>query len=144
MRGDVGGHAHGNAAGAVYQQVREAAGQHGGLHQRFVKVWVKIDRVLIDLAQQVHGKLGHARLGITHGSRAVAIDRAKVALPLYQKVADGEILRKAHHRIIHAAVAMGVVFAQHIAHQAGAFAVGFIGRHAQLAHCIQDAAVHGL
>jgi hypothetical protein len=76
--------------------------------------------------------------------RAVAVHGAEVALALHQRIADVKVLRQAHHGVVHAAVAVGVVFAQHVAHDAGAFAVGLVGRHAQLVHRVQYAPVHGL
>ena len=39
---------------------------------------------------------------------------------------------------------MGVVFAQAVAHDAGALAVGLVGRVAQFQHGVEDAPLHGL
>ena len=141
---DVGGHADRDAAGAVDQQVREAGGQDGGLHQRLVKVGVEVDGVLLDALQQVGGQLGHAGLGVTHGRRAVAVDGAVVALAVHQCVADVEGLGQAHHGVVDGGVAVGVELTQHVAHQTGGLAVGLVGGHAQLVHIVEDTAVHGL
>ena len=144
MGRNVGGHAHGDAGGAVNQQIGETAGQHGGLHQRFIKVWHEIDGILVDLANQAQGDLGHARLGITHGRRAVAIDGAEVALPLHQHIAGVEILRQAHHGIVHRGIAVRMILTQHVAHDTRALAERLIGGHAQLVHGVQDTAMNGL
>jgi hypothetical protein len=59
-------------------------------------------------------------------------------------VARGEVLRHAHHRVIHGGVAVGVELAQHVAHDTYGFAERLVRRKAQLDHCVKDAAVHGL
>ena len=144
VRGDVGGHAHGDAVGAVDQQVGVTAGHDGGLEERFVEVGIEVHGVFVDLADQVQRELAHARFGITHGGRPVAVDGAEVALALHEGIADIEVLRQTHHGVVDGAVAMGMVFAQHVAHDAGALAKRLVGRHAQFVHGVQDAPVHGL
>ena len=140
----VGGHAHGNAGSAVHQQVRKLGGQHARLLQRVVEVGLKVHRVLVEVAEQLIGQALQAGLGVAHGGRRVAIHRAKVALPIYQRVAQAPVLGHAHHRVVHAAVAVRVVFAQHLAHDTGRFLVGFIVGDAQVAHAVEHAPVHGL
>ena len=142
--GNVGGHAHGNAVGAVHQQVGVTAGQNAGLQKRLVKVGIEVYRILVDLSQQGQGQLGHAGFRVTHGSCAVAVHGAEVALTVHQRIADVEILCQTHHGVVYAAVAVGMVFAQHVAHDAGALAVGLVRGHAQLVHGIQNAPVDGL
>ena len=144
VRRDVGGHAHGDAVGAVDQQVREARGQHGGLHQRFIKVWIEINRFLVQIGEHFHRHFGHARLGITHGRRAVAVDRAEVALAVHERIADVEVLRQAHHGVVHGGIAVRVIFTKHIADDTRRFAVRLVGRYAQLHHGIEDTAVNRL
>ena len=144
VRRDVRGHAHGDAAGAVDQQVGVAAGHDRRLHERLVEVGHKVDGLLVQVGDHLLGDLGHARLGVAHGRGAVAVDGAEVALALHEHVARGEVLRQAHHRVVHSAVAVRVVLAQHVAHDARALAVGLVGRHAQLVHGVDDAPVHGL
>ena len=116
----------GDALRAVHQQIGKARGQHGGLHEGFVKIGVKVHGLLFEIAHQFHGKLGKPRLGITHGGGAVAVHRAKVTLALHQHVAGGKILRQAHHRVVHGTIAVGMVFTHAIAHDTGAFAVGLV------------------
>ena len=144
VRRNVGGHAHGNAVGAVHQQVGVTAGQNAGLQKRLVKVGIEVYRILVDLSQQGQGQLGHAGFRVTHGGCAVAVHGAEVALTVHQRIADVEILRQTHHGVVYAAVAVGMVFAQHVAHDTGALAVGFVRGHAQLVHGVQNAPVDGL
>ncbi len=141
---DVRRHAHGDAAGAVHQQVREAAGHHGGLHQGFVEVRVEVDGLLLDVPHHLHAQLRQAGLGVSHGRRAVAVHGAEVALALHQRVADGEVLGQAHHGVVDAGIAVGVILTEHVAHDARALPVGLVRGDAHLVHRVQDAPMHRL
>ena len=55
-----------------------------------------------------------------------------------------EVLGHAHQRVVDGGVPVGVIFAQHLAHHTGAFAVRPLCSEAQLIHRIKDAAMHGL
>ena len=144
MRRDVRRHADRNAGGAVDQQIREAAGQHVRLHQCFIEVRGEIDGLLVDVRQHLQIDLAHARFGVTHGRRAVAVHRAKVALPIDERIAGRKILTQAHQRAVHGGIAVRVIFAQNVADDTRALAVRLIRRHAELVHRVEDAAVHRL
>ena len=79
VRRDFGGHAHGNAGGAVEQHHGQAGGQGNGLFKRAVVIRHKIHRALMQLGKQQFGNRGEAGFGVAHGGRAVAIARAEVA-----------------------------------------------------------------
>ena len=53
-----------------------------------------------------------ARLGVAHGGRRVAVDGAEVALAVDERVAHGEGLREAHHRLVDGGVAVRVVLTE--------------------------------
>ena len=131
---DVGGHAHGDAAGAVDQQVREPGGEHGGLLQGLVEVGHEVHRVLVDVRHHLRSQLGEPGLGVSHGRRAVAVHGTEVAVTLHQQIPGVEGLGQAHHGVVHRHVAVGMVLAQHVAHDAGALSEGLVGLEAQLAH----------
>jgi hypothetical protein len=82
--------------------------------------------------------------GVAVGRRAVAVDGAEVPLPVHQRVAQGEVLHHAHERVVHRAVAVRVVLAQHVADHRGALAVRAVGGEPRLVHGEEDAAVHRL
>ncbi len=144
MGRDVGGHTHGDARRAVEQQVGQSRRQEVRLFQRVVKVGSVIDGVLVQVLQQFQGDGRQPRLGIAHGRRAVAVDAAEVALAVHQGMAHGEFLGHAHHGVVDGAIAVGVIFAQHFAHDAGALAVGGVGPQTHVVHGVQDAAMHRL
>jgi hypothetical protein len=52
VRRDVGGHAHGDAGGAVEQQIGQTRRQHAGLVERAVEIGLPVHRALLQLGQQ--------------------------------------------------------------------------------------------
>src|SRR6185437_1590539 len=82
--------------------------------------------------------------GITHRRGAVAIDRAEVALPVHQHVAQRERLRHAHDRVVHRRITVRVVFADHVTDHARGFLVRLVPGVAQFVHREQYAAMHRL
>ncbi len=144
VRRDRTRHADGNAGRAVGQQVGEAAGQDDRLLGRAVVVGPEVDGVLVDAGQQRFGDLGEPRLGVAHGGRVIAVDIAEIALALDQRIAGGEFLGQAHQRVIDRLVAVRVILADHVADHAGALLEGAVGVEPQLAHGIEQAAMHRL
>ncbi len=141
---DVGGHAHGDAGRAVDEQVGQLRRQDGRLHARAVVVLDEVDGVLVDVGQDLGGDGRHARLGVAHGRRRVAVHGAEVALSIDEREAQREVLRKAHQGVVDGLVAVGMVLAHDVADDGGALAIGGRGGEAHLAHRVEDAAVHGL
>ena len=84
-------------------------------------------RLAQDVFKQPMGGLSQACLGIPHSSRPIAINVAKVTLPIHQRITHSKILRQAHHRIIHGTIPMRVVFTNYIPHHTGTFFKAFIG-----------------
>jgi hypothetical protein len=144
VRRDIGRHAHRDARRAVNQQVRQQRGHHRRLLEGAVEVVAEIDRFLVEIGQHVARDAGEARFGIAHRRRAVAVERAEVALPVDQRVAHGEVLRQAYQRVVHGHVAVRVVLAEHLADDARAFFVRRVVADAELVHGEQHAAVHRL
>ena len=124
VRRDVGGHADGDAGGAVGQKVREGGGHDDRFFQRAVVVRAEVDGVFGQAFHQGLGDRGQARFGIAGGGRVIAVDVAEVALPVDQRVADVEILREPRHRVIDRGIAVRVVVAHHVADDLGRFAEG--------------------
>ena len=143
VRRDLGGHGHGNARGAVEQDHRQPRRQQLRLGGRAVVVGHELHRTLVDLVKQQAGVLCEPCLGVTHGSRTVPIARTEVALAIDQRVAQAEVLRHAHHRIVGGGIPMRVIFAQHVTHHPGR--LDRLGGRPQphLVHGKQDAPLHG-
>ena len=144
MRRNIGGHAHGNAARAVYQQVGIARRQHRRLLPAAVVVLGEIHRILVEIFQQAERGAGQPRLGVTHRGWRIGIHAAEIALPVYQRQAHRPVLRHAGQRVVNRAVAMGVIVAHHVADNLGGFAIGPAGDEAAFHAGIQNAPVHRL
>ena len=144
VRRNVGGHAHGDAVRAVDQQRRNARRQHRRLHRRVVEVGDEVHRVLVDVGQQLGRNRGQPRFRVSVGRRRIAVHRTEVALSVHQRVAQRKILRHAHRRVIHRAVAVRVIFAQHLAHHLGALHVLAVVQQPHVVHRIQNPPVHRL
>jgi hypothetical protein len=135
MRRDAGCHADRNAVGAIGQEIGEQAGKDLRLLFLAIIGGAKVDRAFLKARHQVGGGLGQPRLGIAHGRGVIAVDIAEIALPVDQRRAEGKVLREADHRIIDRLVAMGVIFADHVADDARAFLVsGRVARRVRRQH----------
>jgi hypothetical protein len=120
----------------------KARGQDRRLLLLAVVIVLEIDRVLVDIGQQVGGGLVHPHLGVAHGRRVIAVHGAEIALAVQKRQRHGEILRHAHQRVVDRAVAMRVVLTHHVAHGPRGFAVGLVVGVAGLVHREKDAPVH--
>ena len=121
MGRDIGRHAHRDPAGAVGQQMRKRRRQNRGFLKRRVIVRAEIDRVFGQPLHQGFGNRGQARLGISAGGGVIAVDVAKVPLPVHQRIADVEILCQTRHRVVNRGLAMGVKVTHDIATDLGGF-----------------------
>ncbi len=144
MRRNVRGHADGDATCAIDQQVRIARRQNGWFALAIIIVVNEIDRFLVDIINQAFRRLFQPRFGVSHSGGLVAIHGTEVTLPLNQGEAHGEILRKAHHRIVNRAVAMRMIATHHVTDDAGRFAERLVGGIAVFIHRVDDAPVHRL
>ncbi len=144
MRRDAGRHANRDARRAVGQQVREGGGQHHRLFLFAVIGLAEIDGVQVDAVEQRPRDGGHARFGVTHRRRVIAVDIAEIALAVDQRIALREALREAHKCVVDRLVAMRVIFADDVADHARAFLEARAGVELELAHGEEHAPVHGL
>ncbi len=141
---DVGGQAHRDARGPVDEEVGEPARQQVRLLQGVVEVQRIVHRVEVDIPQKLHGRVGHAGLGVPHGGGGVPVDGAEVAMAVHQGQTHGEGLGHVDHGLIDGAVPVGMVFAQAVTHDAGALSMGLVRGQAQLQHGVEDAPLDGL
>ncbi len=100
MRRDFRRHPHGDPVRTVDEHVGEGRRKHDRLFEGAVKVFARVDGLLVEVRQHLLGDLRHARLGIPHGRRRVAVDRAEVALAVDKGVPHREVLRQPHQRVV--------------------------------------------
>ena len=143
MGRDVGRKADGDAGRAVDEQVGEAPGEGLRLFEGVVEVEGEADGVLLDVAQQLERERLEARLRVAHGGGGVAVHRAEVAVAVDEGHAHIEVLRHAHHRVVHGRIAVRVVFAHALAHDARALFMRLVGGEAHVVHGIEDAPLDG-
>ena len=120
------------------------AGKTTGSRQGAVVVFPKIHRVFVEPFEHRFGDGGHARFCIAAGGGVIAVDIAKIPLPVDQRIADVEILREARHRIINRRVPMGVIVPHDVARNLGRLAEAPGRGQTQFAHRVEDTPVHRL
>ncbi len=144
VRRDVRRHADGDAAGAVDEQVGELRRQHHGLEQAVVVVGLEVDRLLVEIVEQVLRDLRQPRFGVAFGRRRIAVNGAEVALTVDERHAQRELLRHAHERVVDGEVAVRVEVAHRVAHDLGRLHVLLVPVEPEPLHGVEDAPVHGL
>ncbi len=144
MRRDAGGHADGDAGGAVDEQVRQARGQHDGLGLRPVVARPERDGIPVDLLEHLVGDARQTALGVAHGRGRVAVERPEVARAVDERIAQREWLRHADEGVVNRGVAVRMIAPHHVADDLGALAALLVGREVLLPHREEDAALHGL
>ncbi len=144
VRRNVGGHAHGDTAGAVDQQVGNTGRHDRRDHFGAVVVRHPVHGFFVQVGQQLVRQLGHAHFGVSHGRSVVAVDRTEVTLAIYQQVAQGKRLSHPNDGVVHRSVAVRVILTDHVTDNTGRFLVRLVPVVTQLAHREQHTPVHGL
>ena len=142
VRGHVCGHTHRNTIRSIHQQVGHPGGQHSGLFSLVGVGWHHVHCILFNISHHLVGNLLHAALGVTHGSRAVAINATKVSLTVNHRVSHIPGLGHTDHGKIDRRVAVRVILTQDFTHHGGRFAVGSIVEHAHVVHCKKNSPLH--
>ena len=138
VRRDARGHAHGDAAGAVDHEVGKPARQHDGLGVPLVVRRHEVDRVELEIVEHERGDRREPGLGVSHGGRGQAGDRAEVALLVDEHVPHVPFLGHAHERGVDHALTVRVVVAAGVAGDLRALHAGGAGRQIEIVHGDQD------
>ncbi len=144
VRRDVGGHADRDAAGAVDEEVRDAGREDRRFLQAVVVIGLESNGVLLDVVEHRHRDARQACLGVPVCRGGIAVDRAEVALPVHQRIAQRELLHHAHHGVVHRRVAVRVILAQHVAHHRRGLLVPAARHEPEFVHRVENAPVHRL
>ena len=134
VRRDAGRKANGYPGGSVHQDVGVGGRQHGGLLERSIKVVHPIDRVRVEVPKEFEAQRSQTSLGVPECGRPVAVNAAKVALSIHQRVQQGKVLRHSSHGVIDRCVAVWMILANDFANHPGAFLVRPSRRQTHLVH----------
>ena len=95
-------------------------------------------------ASRCFGHPLQARFGVSHGRRRIAINRAKISLPIDQRIAHGEILRQANHSVVDHGFAVRMILARKCRRRFWRTSYILVVMQAHLVHRVKNAAMHGL
>ena len=144
VRSHVRCHTHSNTRRSVHNHVRERRREHQRFFERFIVVRAHVDSFFFKIFEHEGTEIVHLRFGVTHGSRAVTVDRTEVTLTKHQRITQREVLRHSGKSFINSRVTMRVVLTDNITHDTGGLDRSLVRNHAQLVHTVHHAAVHGL
>ena len=135
---DISGHTDRDTAAAVTEQVRKFCRQDLRLGHRLVIVRHKVDRLLVQVQQQLHRQMRQPRFGVSHRRRGVAVDRAEVTLAVDQRGPQVKILCHTHQGGVNDRFAVGMIVTGSIAGYLGAFTMFAARRQVEVAHSNQN------
>ncbi len=136
--GDGGRVSHGDPVGAVDHQVGKPGGEHRRFGPPFVVGRQEIDRVQVQVVQNLSGGGRHAGLGISHGRRRQAGNGTEVPLLVDQHVPHVPFLGHADQRGVDHAFAVRMVVAAGVARDLGTFDPRGAGGEIEVVHGDQD------
>jgi len=143
VRWDVGGHADGDAGGAVQQHMRQARRHDLRFLQRAVEVGRPVDRAVFEFGQQDLREAREPRLGVTHAATTWDRRASPSCLAVDQRITVAERLGHEHHGLVTGGVAVRMELAEHVTDGARRFLVFGCGVEAQFRHGVDDAPLHG-
>ena len=85
-----------------------------------------------------------ATLCVSHCSGRIAVDRAKISLPVNQRISQREFLSHPDHRVIECLISVRVELTHHLTHGASGLTVPFFVRVTSLVHAPEDSTMHWL
>ena len=142
---DIGRHSDADALVGRDEDVGERGGQQTRLLHGTVVAVNEVDRVLVDVFEDLGADGGELGLGITRGgvAQVARIVLAKVALRLHERSKQRLVARgQAHHRLVDGGVAVWVEL-HGLAHDVGAL-LALALEQAHLVHSVEQLAVRGL
>ena len=140
----VGSHTDGDTVATVHKKVRYLCRHNRRLGERIVEVGVHVYSVLLQVVHDVLAHLREAALGVSHGSRRVAVNRTEVTLSVHKHVAHVPALSHTHQSAVDRRVAVRVVLTEHLTNDARTLLVRIAACVADAEHTVEDAAVNRL
>jgi len=141
---NVGGHADGNTGSAVNEQVGERTWENCRLGPRFIVIRDEIDSVLLHVDHERSAEMRHARFGVPHRCRWIALDRAEIPLAIDQPFAHRPRLRHVHERGVNHRFAVRVIISAGVTANFCAFAVLPPWEKRQIVHRVENSSLRWL
>ena len=138
------GHADGDAARAVHEQVRKLRGQNGRLGVPFVVRGDEVDRIELEVFEHRRRERRQAGFGVPHGGGRQAGDRAEIALLVDQHAPHVPVLGHADERRVDDAFAVRMVITAGVAGNLRTFHAAGAGREVEVVHRHENAALRRL
>ena len=144
VRRNIRRHPDRDTRGSVDEQLRQARGEDDRLRALIVEIGDEVDRIFVDLREHLHRDACETRFGVSISGRWIAVDRAKITVTVDEWIAQRKLLRHAYERVVHRGVAVRVKALEDFTDHTGAFTMLLVGGEIDLAHRVEDAALHGL
>ena len=127
-----------NSFRTIDQKVRHTHRKHKRFLLRLIKVWTKINNILIQIGQTYFlRELRKARLCITHRSSSVSLNGSKVTMPVNKNLSLLEVLRHYYKRIVDGTVSMRMIFTHRISDDTCTLTIRLIITDTKLVHIIK-------
>src|SRR5687767_134585 len=109
-----------------------------------VEVRREVDRILVDVREQLRRYPHEPRFGVAIRGRGVAVHRPEIPLPIHERVAQREVLHHADERIVDGAVSVRMESPKHVADDRRRLLERSVREEPEVVHRVQDAPVHGV
>ena len=134
MRRNIGCHTYGNTGCTVHEQVWITAWKYDRFFLCLIKVWDKINCILVDICNHLHGNLGETCLSVSHRSRAIPIDGTEVSVSIDQWISCIPFLCQLYKCLVDRTVTMWMIFTHCITDDTGTFTMWLIRTIVQFHH----------
>ena len=137
-------HTYRNTVTAVDEQVRISRRKYYRLFSGIVEVGIKVYRLFVDISYHFGCDFAKSCLGVSVSCRGVAVHATEVTVTVYESTSDGKVLRKSYQSVVNRAVAVRMVFTEHVTDDKRTLTVGLIGGQTEFVHIEEDSSVYGL
>ena len=141
VRRNVRRHSNRDSGAAVDEKIWKRRRENGRLGPGLVVVRDEIDRVLVHVDHERGAKMGHARLGVTHGRGWIAFDRSEIALTVHQPLAHRPRLRHMDQGGVDHRFAVRVIVTAGVTANFRAFPMLPAGEERQIVHRVENSAL---
>ena len=141
MRRQARRHPHRDPHPPIDKQVWKLTWKNSWFEQTIVIVRLEVDSTELEISHHVNRSAGHARLGVSHRCRWIAVDRTEVALRLNNRCIHFPFLRHTNHGWIDYRFAVRVIVTGGVATDLCTLEVLLVWAQIEIVHRDQDTAL---